>query len=130
MPLLNWKDEFSVGSLAVDHEHRQLIDQINEWYDHLRKNGGIDTRLDFLGEVFAKISAHFALEEKLMRDAGYDQYAEHKNDHEELLDRLRDTMDTEESNSDYDDEVLGEWLQDWFSVHFETKDARLHGELG
>jgi hemerythrin len=130
MPLLNWKDEFSVGSLAVDHEHRQLIDQINEWYDHLRKDGGIDTRLDFLGEVFAKISAHFALEEKLMRDAGYDQFAEHKSDHEELLDRLRDTMDTEESNSDYDDEVLGEWLQDWFSVHFETKDARLHGELG
>jgi hemerythrin len=130
MTLLKWQDEFSLGSPSVDHEHQELIGQINEWYDQLRNDGSEDTRLDFLGEVFAQISAHFALEEKLMRDSNYDEYVEHKTDHEELLDQLRDTMDAEENKTDYDDEALGRWLQAWFSEHFRTKDARLHGKLG
>ncbi len=130
MTLLEWKDDFSIGNPSVDHEHRQLVEQINAWYVSLRDDGSIDTRLDFLGEVFAKISAHFALEEKLMRDSGYDQLVEHKAEHEELLDQLRDTMDAEEKKEDYDDEALGEWLQHWFSEHFQTQDARLHGKLG
>ena len=29
MPLLEWKDSYSVGIAAVDHEHRELIDLIN-----------------------------------------------------------------------------------------------------
>ncbi len=130
MTLLEWKDDFSIGNPSVDHEHQQLVEQINEWYVSLRDDGSMDTRLDFLGEVFAKISAHFALEEKLMRDSGYDQLVEHKAEHEELLDQLRDTMDAEEKNEDYDDEALGEWLQHWFSEHFQAQDARLHGKLG
>ncbi len=130
MALLEWKDEFSIGTPSVDYEHRQLMEQINEWYENLRYDGSIDTRLDFLGEVFVRISAHFALEEKMMRDSAYDQYDEHKADHEALLDQLRDTMDAEESNEAYDDDALGEWLQVWFSEHFRSKDARLHGELG
>jgi hemerythrin len=38
-------------------------------------------------------SAHFALEERFMREHGYDQLALHKADHERLLDEIREIMD-------------------------------------
>ena len=66
-----------------------------------------------------------------MRIRAYDQYADHKADHERLLDSLRDIMDTFEAG-DFDglSEDLGLRLRDWFVDHFKSKDARLHKMLG
>ena len=33
MALLQWKDRYSVGIAAVDHEHKELIGLINRLYD-------------------------------------------------------------------------------------------------
>lgn len=130
MTLLQWRDEFSIGEPSVDHEHRQLISLINEFYDTYLENSSLETRLEFLGETYAMISAHFALEEKLMREFHYDQYEDHKADHEQLLDQLRDIMDAEEDDRGVDDKALGTRLERWFFDHFKDKDARLHGRLG
>ena len=80
---------------------------------------------EMLGEIFAQISAHFALEEKFMRETQYDAFEAHKRDHEALLDELRDIMDRVEDDS-YDEERLANELEHWFSEHFRTHDARLH----
>ncbi len=130
MPLIEWKDEFSVGVPSVDHEHRELIELINATYEHLSQEGSEETVVDFLGEIYVKISAHFALEEKLMRDYQYDQYEDHKAEHERLLEEIRDLMDDYEDNACFNDASFAEQLQQWFSVHFKTKDARLHKHLG
>ena len=54
-------------------------------------------------------------------------YAEHKEDHEILLDDLRDIMDQVEDDGTYDEDQLSNDLSYWFSEHFRTHDARLHG---
>ena len=137
MPLLDWKDSYSVGVEAVDHEHRELIDLINTLHEELTTGGGSGQRdaSAIFGDIYKGISSHFALEEKFMREQGYDQLADHKGDHERLLDELRDIMD------DYDDgggsdggegesAGLSERLGTWFARHFGTHDARLHSRLG
>jgi hemerythrin len=131
MVLVEWRDEFRVGIPEVDHEHRELIELINTLHAQTVQDGDRDAVLQFLGEVNAKIGAHFALEEKIMRERGYDQLAEHKADHERLLDGIRDIMDDYESNAypDYG-AALSSHLKDWFTEHFKTKDARLHKMLG
>ncbi len=132
MALIEWRDDFKVGIESVDHEHRALIDLINDL--HAKLGGGeIDTATvaEVLGEIFAQISAHFALEEAIMRERGYDQLDAHKADHEELLDGLRDIMDAVEDEAFPDLEAaLSERLERWFTVHFRTHDARLHRHLG
>lgn len=125
-PLIEWKDEFSVGIPGVDHEHQELVAIINELYAHLSDNGEKDQVMDFLGEIYAKISAHFALEEKEMRERSYDHYDEHKDDHERLLDELRDMMDDFEDSERFSEEQLSEALNRWFVDHFKTQDSRLH----
>jgi len=131
LPRIEWRDDFRTGVDAVDHEHRQLVDILNGILDRLEAGGDADEIADYLGEVFARISAHFALEEQVMRQKKYDDYAGHKDDHESLLDDIRDLMDAYEDGS-YADRVedFAAHLRDWFTNHFATRDARLHGRLG
>lgn len=127
MALIEWQDNFSIGIPSVDYEHRQLIDLINTLHGSLSSSAAEEDIIHFLGEVDARISAHFALEEKEMSDLRYDKLAEHKADHERLLDQIRDIADAFEGGAytNYDD-ALGRHLKEWFTEHFRTQDARLH----
>jgi len=130
MVLIEWKDEFSTGVPDVDHEHRQLVGLINELHAALSAEDPDFTVMDFLGEIYAHVSAHFALEEKIMRERNYDQFEDHKRDHERLLDELRDIMDDYEENAYFSDAAFAAHVEHWFSEHFRTRDARLHRHLG
>lgn len=131
MALVEWRDEYRTGISSVDHEHEELIQAINDLHAQLSGNADKQAVADFLAEINTKISAHFALEEKIMREHGYDQFADHKADHERLLDGIRDIMDNFDRGAYRNtDEALSTHLQDWFTRHFKSKDARLHKMLG
>lgn len=130
MSLIEWREEFSVGVAAIDHEHRELIEMINRLGELAEQGEEYEVVMDALGEIYAQISAHFALEEKIMRDARYSGFAAHKADHEVLLDEIREIMDLVDADGTYDSKDLGSGLERWFSLHFKTHDARLHKQLG
>jgi hemerythrin len=129
MKLLEWKREFSVGNAAVDHEHRELIDLINSMHAGISEGADRDQLVSGLGEIYAQIAAHFALEERIMRQADYTGYGAHKDDHESLLDQLAEIIDAVELEGSYDERALSSVLNIWFSEHFRTHDAQLHGKL-
>ena len=130
MGLLHWEKRYSVGVEAVDHEHRELVDLINRLYEEARSKGSKVAVLGFFGDLFKSISAHFALEERIMRERAYDQLLQHKDDHERLLDEIRDIMEDYEVTDLLDEQLLSQRLDAWFSRHFETHDARLHHAFG
>jgi len=130
MALLQWSDAFSVGVPAVDHEHREMIALINELHATFVRDRSDPAVEEFLGEVHTRIAAHFALEEKLMRERRYDEFDDHKADHEDLLDDIREIMDAYDMDPELDEEALSSRLESWFSEHFSTHDARLHQRLG
>lgn len=129
MSLIDWKDEFSVGNTAVDHEHKSLIALINKLHAQIEHGADRDDVIEGLGEIYAQIAAHFALEEKIMRDAAYLYLIPHKQDHEALLDQLADIMDGVDTGGSYNAADLSMRLERWFSEHFRTHDARLHRHL-
>ena len=129
MSLIEWKPEFSVGNVAVDHEHRELIQLINDVHAAIGGGAQRDRLAAGLGEIYAQIAAHFALEEKMMRDAGYAHFGPHKADHESLLDQLADIIDGIEMGEERDDRDLSSRLNRWFTEHFGTHDAKLHRHL-
>lgn len=130
MTLLEWREEFRIGIEEVDHEHRELIGLINEVHGALGADPSSERVEAFLGEIYANISSHFALEEKVMQARRYDGYAAHKSDHERLLDDLRDMMDEQAGGATLDEERFSARLGQWFAGHFQTHDARLHRYLG
>ena len=131
MALIEWREEFNTGIPDVDYEHRELVDLINRLHEHIVTGADRARVHEFLGEVFARIAAHFALEESIMRKHGYDEYHAHKAEHERLLDEIRDIMDAQEASTAANSEQkLASVVRDWFVDHFKTKDARLHNRLG
>ncbi|MDH3228469.1 MAG: bacteriohemerythrin [Alphaproteobacteria bacterium] len=127
MALIEWREEFSIGIPSIDYEHKGMIRMINQLHEEISAIPSRETVSDFLGEIHSLISAHFALEEKEMLEMRYDARDDHKDDHERLLDEIRDIMDAFEADesADYAEE-LGRRLEAWFTEHFRTKDARLH----
>ncbi len=128
---IEWKEEFDTGNPAVDHEHRQMVERLNEFFEMVENEGAGDPARRLLGEIHAWISAHFALEEQIMRDRRYDEYDDHKEDHERLLDEIRGIMDDVEAGSFGGlDADLQSKIHDWFVEHFKEKDSRLHRTIG
>lgn len=131
MHLIEWQSRFETGIPSVDYEHKELIGLVNQALERLEKSSGSAAASDILGEISVKISAHFALEEKIMRDARYPGFNGHKADHERLLDDIRDIMDAHELASSASRAALaGERLSAWFTEHFRTEDAKFHAFLG
>jgi hemerythrin-like metal-binding protein len=130
MTLLNWKDEYSVGIEAIDYEHKELIDRINRLHQEFDAADAGKAVSAFFGDLLAGISAHFALEEKFMLDQAYDRLGPHKEDHERLLDELREMMDAFEWSEEIDTLELWRCLDPWFTQHFRKYDAELHDAIG
>src|SRR5262249_7841323 len=113
--LLQWHARYSVGIDAIDCEHQELIDLINRILAALLATYSKEGVCAFLGDLFRAISAHFALEEKFMRDCSYDQLDTHKVDHERLLDEIRDIMEDFERSDVIHAADLANRLDIWFS---------------
>ena len=126
MSLLRWREEFSIGIADVDQEHRELVELISILQKDLRV--GTDTAIIVraLENIYTQIASHFALEEKIMRDMRYPAMAVHQEDHETLLDDLRDIIDQVRDDGVLDETGLTDDLDRWFSDHFRTHDVKLH----
>ena len=125
MALLEWKDEYRTGFRSIDYEHQTLILAINDIFGD--SNSDQESLLAALAEIHALIEAHFALEEKIMRDFGYADYPDHKSDHDRLLEDIRDIMESigHQKGVDYEN-LLSERISTWFARHFGTLDREFH----
>jgi len=125
MILVPWRDDYSVGTTSVDDEHKALVDRINRLYDQLMVEEDPEAVATFFGGLINAITEHFVLEERYMRERGYDLLPEHREDYERLLDDIRALIAEFDRNEDEGREDLANRLDDWLSDHFDTHDARL-----
>lgn len=131
MQLLAWKDEFKTGIPDIDYEHENLVKLINELHANTLIHADKRALDEVLGEILAQISAHFALEEKIMRDIRYADYQSHKAEHEDLLDGIRDIMEDVRKDPGFDyTKALEGRLNAWFGNHFRNADSKFHRTTG
>ncbi|MCK5387312.1 MAG: hemerythrin family protein [Gammaproteobacteria bacterium] len=126
MELIKWSDQFATGISGVDHEHEALIESINSFCLNLEQDSAKDELINSLNNIYATIHSHFMLEEKVMKKNAYDEYQQHRDEHAELLDDIRDLIIELESSLDFNPQKFSQKLTIWFLTHFKTHDARLH----
>ena len=129
MALLEWKDEYSTGIEDVDDEHRDLIDIVNRLYDLMLAQDSKLTVPAFFDGLIKGVSAHFALEERIMDESGYPESARHREDHARLLDELRELKEAFARAEEVDSIELAMRLEPWFSRHLIIHDLPLHRTL-
>ena len=106
---IEWQDAFATGIPSVDFEHQELIKLVNGACEMMNEKASSDQITESLGEVFAHVSAHFALEETIMRKMKYEDYHDHKEDHDQTsqhykftlgkIDNICNIVDNVETNS-------------------------------
>jgi hemerythrin len=87
-----WDDSFLIGIEELDHEHKLLIDDINRLHKELARHDKKSEIEKRLGDIYARMQAHFALEEHVMKENRYEFFDEHKREHDELLDSYTEYM--------------------------------------
>jgi len=129
MALLEWKEEYATGIDEVDDEHKDLIDVINRLHDLLLADDAKLTVPAFFDRLLKGVTAHFALEERIMGESDYPELEAHRQDHDRLLDEIRDLVEAFRQAEEVDSVDLAMRLEPWFSHHFATHDLRLHRTL-
>jgi len=121
---LEWRDEYSLGVEELDYEHKDLFNRLNELHQELRRDSDKDRVARCLGEIYARVNAHFALEENYMREQKYAGYDKHKSQHDNFLDDLREVSDRLISSGidPAEREALEIKLNTWVLGHFTTTD--------
>lgn len=123
---IEWTDDFLIGIAELDHEHRALVRDINRLHGALRAHDERGRIQETLGEILARLQAHFALEETVMKENGYAHYGEHKAEHEALLDTFTGYMVRFEQEPGAGAGAAIEGIVDeWIVDHILTSDKKM-----
>ena len=124
--LLRLDDSFLIGIDELDYEHKVLIDDINRLHEELARHDEKSEIERCLGDIHARMQAHFALEEHVMKERKYEFFDEHKREHEALLNSYTEGMvqflnDTGVSASP----PIEDSLKHWVVEHIRSSDKKM-----
>lgn len=123
---IEWTDDFLIGIPELDHEHRSLVADINRLHRELRAHEDRARVEATLGEILARMEAHFALEETAMKQHAYPHYAEHKAEHEALLDTVTGfIVRYQKGPGSGAAAALEQTLDEWIVDHILTSDKKM-----
>ena len=128
MAYLDWNPAFETGIPGIDYEHHRLVDMLNEINEMISNEVEPHKVADTLGGLHALATAHFALEERIMRDQKYARLEGRQQIHYRLLDEVRDIMDAYESGSFRVGKSLPETLKEWLAKAMDI-DVGLFAEI-
>lgn len=113
MPYIEWDTQLETGVAGIDHEHRRLVQLLNEIHELIEAKADSIRIADTLADFHTLATAHFALEEKIMRDQKYPAFARRRETHRRLLDEVRDIMDAYDAGSYREGQSLPATLRQW-----------------
>ena len=123
---IEWDDSFLIGIEELDHEHKVLIDDINRLHKELARHDEKSEIEKSLGNIYARMHAHFALEEHVMRKHEYRFFDEHKREHDELLDSYTEYMLQFLNNTGAaSSHLIEDTLTHWIVTHIITSDRKM-----
>ncbi len=111
---LIWDKALSVQIEEIDDDHRKLVDLYNILNHSVVDGDATDYIEAVMEELISCTVWHFRHEERLMLKYGYEGFAEHKSEHQELIESARELqqklLQDRKSLSSEDIEFLEHWL--------------------
>ncbi len=121
---VEWREEFSLGIVPIDDDHKRLIRIINRAYT-LAENGASHGALaDILSELLVYTREHFRREERLMEICGYPGLANHCQVHQLLTKQVKDKHRDFERGCLSIQELVA-FLTNWLIDHIQGMDQAI-----
>ena len=122
---LPWTQALALQANDVNESHRGLLDKVNALLIAISSKDQTRVLMAF-SVLTAEAQAHFAVEEELMRAAGYPGLAEHRERHQRLLQglaELRFTVSAAQNFPEGGGPLI--FLERWFVPHLTHDDKNL-----
>lgn len=124
-----WSPDLSVGFQFIDDQHKMLIQLLNDLASH--RDGNTEGERDYLKGVIKELvdyaKVHFATEEDLMLQTGFQGYDEHKREHEKFVLNVVGLVKDFNNNKSTTAETLITFLRKWILNHIAGTDKNYSG---
>jgi hemerythrin len=120
-----WKDEYCVGQLEIDQQHRLLIELINDLYMAIHENKCTEATSDFLTRLKDYTVMHFETEKEIMRGNNYPSLDEHLSQHDEMILKLAEVESKHARGQFGLCSELIIFLREWLTKHICESDKAL-----
>jgi hemerythrin len=124
-----WLPDYSVNIKAIDEQHQELVNILNRLFIAVSRREGDKVIAGILDALMSYTQTHFALEERLMRQARYKDLDAHMEEHRLLiaqLDKLCKKHLLEEKPIYF--EMLS-FLKTWLREHIQGVDTKYSAAL-
>ncbi|MBN8605301.1 MAG: hemerythrin family protein [Caulobacterales bacterium] len=124
MPLMPWDKTLDIGVAAMNDEHHDLLDIMNELYDaHTAGKHGASINA-LVAKLGAACTEHFAHEEAYMQRVGYPGFDGHKMLHVKLLTRYGEFAGQIRSAGGEANDEFFHFLKFWLNSHIKGVDTK------
>jgi len=117
---VTWSEELEIGINVIDNQHRRIVDYINVLAD-LGEDAPRAQVAELIDSLVDYTYSHFAFEEALMEEAGYEYLTVHQRTHEAFNQRVQDLHQRFQTGEQIGSEI-GQLLQTWLINHIMDDD--------
>lgn len=125
MKKIIWDDSLSVDGGEIDEDHRRLVDLFNILSRSVEEGDATEYIDAVLEELISCTIWHFRHEERLMLMYKYDGIEAHKDEHNDLIDSVRELQQKFHTENKLLTNEDIEYLEDWLTQHILGQDMRL-----
>ena len=126
---LTFTSSLSVNYEPMDNQHKKWIDLLNQIYYVFINNGTSDEIKSVIKDLVEYTVWHFNFENKMMEKYNYDDYANHKGQHEDILDEVKKINIKLEKGEEVLVVNILEFLKKWLIAHILKTDILLGNYL-
>ncbi|MGC2048769.1 MAG: bacteriohemerythrin [Gallionella sp.] len=117
---MEWKDEYSLGILEIDNQHKLLMNAFSGIEESITLDLGWSNTHYAIVDLIKIAHMHFAFEEALMRMFGYPGSDAHQKEHRSFFDKL-ENIERLALKETAKIEIV-EFMQNWLASHILVND--------
>jgi hemerythrin len=129
--LVTWSATYSVGVKVIDDQHKELLDLVNDMYNHVTDNEKKERAYfkSIIRQIVNYIKIHFATEEQIMKATKFKGYHEHKRSHDAFVLSVIDIIRDYEAGKRVAISTLTHFIKDWILSHTAIEDKQYFNHL-
>jgi hemerythrin len=114
----------SVKIKSIDKQHQRLFDLINDFYANIDLQSNNDLILKLVHGMKNYTIFHFNEEEDFMKQNKYENYEEHKKEHQEFINKVLELEKKIQSGKIIVSYEITSFLKDWIKKHILSTDMK------
>jgi len=124
MTLITWTDEFSVGVIEIDNQHKGLVKLINRLFDAMTYGQANKILKEIIQELVRYTQIHFATEEKYFAKFDYPDSEVHIQEHQKFIETVAKFKEGFEAGNIVLSVDILKFLKNWLTNHILASDKK------